>query len=471
MKILLTGATGYIGSHLLPTLVSAGHEVICCVRDKSKFNPSVSIIDHVTTIQVDFLDPQSLNQIPTDIDVAYYLMHSMSGSSNYANLELECANNFQHAISKTQVDHVIYLGGILNENNLSKHLASRKAVESTLSSGTYNFTSIRSGIVVGSGSGSFEIIRDLVEKLPVMITPKWLKTKCQPISIFDAIQFLHLTMKNTLTYNKVFDIGGPDILTYKEMLLAYARFRKLRRLIISVPVLTPRLSSYWLYLVTATSYRLAHALVSSMKIDITCRDNSLQKLLGIQPMNYVSALSIAMPELEHSYIATTKARRYKSQDQIDIPSDWIYTPTFGCVQDRKTSPIRDIATTLDRIWSIGGDTGWYYANWLWKLRALLDKMIGGIGFGIGRSDPSEINVGDKIDFWKVCFVSKKDRRLILFAEMKVPGQAWLEFQIRDNTLLQTATFRPRGILGRIYWYILLPFHAFIFRGLIKELSK
>ena len=468
MKILLTGATGYIGSHLLHTLVSADHTVVCCVRDTSRFHPPESIRDSIEIIQADFLDYDSLLNIPEDIDAAYYLMHSMSGSANYQDMELTCAHNFRTVVSNTNSQHVIYLGGILNEDNLSDHLASRKAVEAELAKGTYKFTAIRSGIVVGSGSGSFEIIRDLVEKLPVMITPKWLKTRCQPISILDVMQFLVLSLGNPNTYNKVFDIGGPNILTYRQMLLLYAKFRKLRRWIISVPVLTPRLSSYWLYLVTATSYRLAHALVSSMKIDITCKDMELQNLLNIQPIDYNSALSVALPDLELHPLSENSSTHTQL---TNVPSDWIHTPRHGCVKDIKTAKVIDDENTLRKIWAIGGDTGWYYANWLWRFRAVLDTMMGGVGLGQGRRDPNDLQINDKIDFWRVCYVSKKDKRLILFAEMKVPGEAWLEFQINGNTLTQTATFRPQGILGRMYWYALLPFHAFIFRGLINKLAK
>lgn len=470
MKILLTGSTGYIGYQLLHTLASAGHEVICCVRDISRFSPPASIQSSITTIQVDFLDYSTLSQIPDDIDAAYYLMHSMSGSANYQDMELICANNFREIVSKTSAEHVIYLGGILNEDNLSKHLASRKAVEAELATGSYNFTAIRSGIVVGSGSGSFEIIRDLVEKLPVMITPKWLKTRCQPISIFDVIQFLYLSLGNTKTYNQVFDIGGPDILTYKQMLFAYAKFRKLIRLIITVPVLTPRLSSYWLYLVTETSYRLAHALVSSMKIDITCKDDTLQTILQLKPMNYHSALSVALPDLERQYASQEPQNNPIDHNASVIPPDWFGTPKFGCFKDKKSTAVTNLDNTLNKIWSIGGETGWYYATWLWRLRALLDKVIGGVGLGNERRDPNELLTGDKIDFWKVLYVNKEEQRLILFAEMKVPGEAWLEFHIKENVLYQTATFRARGIMGRMYWYILFPFHILIFRGLIKKLA-
>ena len=291
MKILLTGATGYIGKRLLPVLVEAGHDVVCCVRDIDRFNPPASIKSKITIIQVDLLDTNSLNNIPQDIDGAYYLVHSMSASSDYQSLEQESAINFRNAINNTNAKHVVYLSGIVNETQLSKHLASRKTVEIELGKGNYNFTALRAGIIIGSGSASFEIIRDLVEKLPIMVTPKWLNTKCQPIGVSDVIAFLSKTMFNPKTYNQDFDIGGPDILSYKEMLLEFGRIRNLNRKIFIVPVMTPRLSSYWLYFVTSTSYKLAVALVNSMKIEVICRDNRINQILEITPSSYKESLA------------------------------------------------------------------------------------------------------------------------------------------------------------------------------------
>ena len=262
MRILLTGATGYIGKRLLPLLIEEGHEVICCVRDIKRFNPPASIKSKITIIQIDLLKKETLHHIPKDIDGAYYLVHSMAASSDYQSLEQKSAINFRNAIDKTKVQHVVYLSGIINETELSKHLTSRKNVEIELQKGDYNFTTLRAGIIIGSGSASFEIIRDLVEKLPIMVTPKWLNTRCQPIGVSDVIAFLSRSIFNPKTYNKDFDIGGPDILSYKEMLLEFGRARNLNRKIYIVPVMTPRLSSYWLYFVTSTSYKLAVALAA-----------------------------------------------------------------------------------------------------------------------------------------------------------------------------------------------------------------
>ena len=261
MKILLTGASGYIGKRLLPVLVERGHDVICCVRELDRFSPPPYLKAKVTVIQIDLLDTRSLENIPKNIDGAFYLVHSMSASANYHKLEQESAINFRNAMNNTTVQHVVYVSGIINENTLSEHLASRKNVEIELSKGNYPLTTLRAGIIVGSGSASFEIMRDLVEKLPVMVAPKWLNTKCQPIGIADVIAILSNTIGNPKTYNQNFDIGGPDILTYKEMLLEFGRVRNLKRYIFIIPVMTPKLSSYWLYFVTSTSYKLAVALV------------------------------------------------------------------------------------------------------------------------------------------------------------------------------------------------------------------
>ena len=256
MKVLLTGATGYIGKRLLPVLIEQGHHVVCCVRDRSRFNPNKSLLNNISVIEVDLLDQDSLSKIPQDIDVAYYLVHSMSSAKNYKSLEQKSAINFRESLEETSVSQVIYLSGIVNESSLSDHLSSRKAVELELEKGKYHFTCLRAGIIIGSGSASFEIIRDLVEKLPVMIAPKWLHTKCQPIGSFGRdCMFLTKSLLNAKhTLDKNFDIGCDDVLTYKEMLLEFADVRKLKRKIWIVPVMTPKLSSYWLYFVTSTSY-------------------------------------------------------------------------------------------------------------------------------------------------------------------------------------------------------------------------
>jgi uncharacterized protein YbjT (DUF2867 family) len=471
MKIVLTGATGYIGKRLLPVLVEAGHEVICCVRDPRRFNPPGSMKEKISVLKMDLLDTVSLKQIPEDIDAAYYLVHSMSASTNYEQLEERSAKNFREALEKTRVKQVIYLSGIVNESELSKHLASRKNVEHELSKGTYQLTTLRAGIIIGSGSASFEIIRDLVEKLPLMITPRWLNTRCQPIGISDVIAFLSKALMNLKTYGQNFDIGGSNVLSYKQMLLDFAEVRNLKRRILVVPVMTPRLSSYWLYFVTSTSYNLAKALVNSMKVEVVCRDKQINSILGIKPISYKEALKKAFSKIENNEILSSWKDSYTSSGiNYDI-SEFIEVPSYGCYIDKRREKVGNKNKSIKKVWSIGGKTGWYYGDWLWNFRGFLDKLVGGVGLRRGRTNQNAINAGDAIDFWRVLYADKKEGRLLLFAEMKLPGEAWLEFKLIGEELEQTATFRPLGLAGRLYWYAVLPFHGFIFKGMLKKLSS
>ena len=471
MKILLTGATGYIGKRLLPVLVEAGHEVVCCVRDKSRFHSPKSIRESISIIELDLLKVKTLDNIPFDIDGAFYLVHSMSAASDYEKLELDSAVNFREKINQTKANHVVYLSGIINEDILSEHLSSRKNVELELRKGSYNCTTLRAGIIIGSGSASFEIIRDIVEKLPLMVTPKWLNTKCQPIGVSDVILFLTKTIFNTETYNKDFDIGGPDILSYKEMLLGFAEIRNLKRRIFIVPVMTPRLSSYWLYFVTSTSYKLAVALVNSMKVEVICRDKKLQEILNVSPLSYKESLQKAFSKIRNNDIISSWKDAYVSSGMSMNISDFIEVPSFGCLVDVREKTFKDKSQCVNKIWAIGGENGWYYGNWLWVIRGFLDKLVGGVGIRRGRTNNNSLNAGDALDFWRVLYANKEEGRLLLFAEMKLPGEAWLEFKIKDGKLHQKATFRPLGLLGRIYWFSVLPFHSFIFQGMINKLSN
>jgi uncharacterized protein YbjT (DUF2867 family) len=472
MKILLTGATGYIGKRLLPILIDQGHDIVCCVRDINRFFVPIPFKDKVTVVEVDFLKEDTLGAIPHDIDAAYYLIHSMSSSAdNYDKLEKASALNFVSQINTTKAQHVIYLSGIVNDDTLSKHLSSRKKVEEILNTGTYAMTTLRAGIIVGSGSASFEIIRDLVNKLPVMITPKWLNTRCQPIAITDVLEFLSKALFNPATYNQSFDIGGPDILTYKEMLLGFAKAKKLKRWIFTVPVMTPKLSSYWLYFVTSTSYKLASALVSSMRVEVVCKDTRINALLGVIPMSYDIALSRALIKIDTDAVASSwKDSLVSGRFKTNI-STYLKVPKKDCFIDRRKKEIIDRNYTINQIWSIGGETGWYYGDWLWNLRGFIDKLYGGVGSRRGRTNKREIHAGDSLDFWRVLYANKEKGKLVLFAEMKLPGEAWLEFKIIGNTLYQSATFRPRGIWGKLYWYSVLPFHGFIFNGMLNKLIQ
>jgi uncharacterized protein YbjT (DUF2867 family) len=471
MKILLTGVTGYIAQRLLPVLLENGHQVVCCVRDKNRFNQQNYARENISIVEADFLAKESLQNIPNDIDVAYYLIHSMSTQTgDFENMEQICASNFKERIQATKAKQVIYLSGIVNETELSKHLASRKNVEDILAESTFALTTLRAGIIVGSGSASFEIIRDLVEKLPVMITPRWLKTKCQPIAIRNVVEFLSGVIGNTETYDKSYDIGGPDILSYKKMLLHFAKIRGLKRRIIVVPVMTPKISSYWLYFVTATSFALARNLVKSMKIEVICKPNNLASLLGISLIDYDTSIKLAFDKIEQNQVLSS----WKDAQTSDIfkngMSQYIEVPVNGCFKDIRKMHINNSKNTIDKIWAIGGKTGWYYGNWLWEIRGFSDQLIGGVGMRRGRKSEKEITAGDAIDFWRVLLASKEEKRLLLFAEMKLPGEAWLEFKIIGDTLIQTATFRPLGLLGRLYWYSLMPFHAFIFTGMLRKIS-
>lgn len=471
MKILLTGATGYIGKRLLPVLINNGHQVVCCVRDPNRFNPPRSLQSRIEVIQLDLLDESSLQHIPPDIDGAFYLVHSMAVSADYESLERQSALHFREALNRTNARHVVYLSGIVNEENLSKHLSSRKNVEDELARGNYQLTTLRAGIIIGSGSASFEIIRDLVEKLPVMIAPRWLNTRCQPIGVSDVIGILSKTLFCEAAYGKNFDIGGPDILTYKQMLLGFAKARKLKRYILTVPVMTPRLSSYWLYFVTSTSYKLAVALVNSMKVEVVCRDTAINDILHIQPLGYEACLARAFGKIENNEIVSSWKDSFVSGGLHFNISEFIRVPVFGCFRDERKTAISGRAASIEKLWQIGGSTGWYYGNWLWRARGFLDKLAGGVGLRRGRTNKSEINAGDALDFWRVLYASKEEGRLLLFAEMKLPGEAWLEFNIKQEEIVQTATFRPKGLFGRLYWYFVLPFHGFIFKGMIRAIGN
>jgi uncharacterized protein YbjT (DUF2867 family) len=472
MRILLTGVTGYIAQRLLPVLLQNGHEIICCVRDKNRFNKKKYVSGNLTVIEADFLDKNSLQNIPNDIDVAYYLIHSMSTEiGDFENMEQVCAQNFKERISQTNVSQVIYLSGIINSAELSKHLSSRKHVEAILSGSKFALTTLRAGIIVGSGSASFEIIRDLVEKLPFMITPRWLKTKCQPIAIRNVVEFLNGVVGRKETYNNSYDIGGPDILSYKEMLLNFAKIRGLKRRIVIVPVMTPKISSYWLYFVTATSYALAKNLVNSMKIEVTCRPNNLASLLNIKLINYDESIKLAFDKIEQNQVLSSWKDAQTSGLFRKGFSKFIEVPVNGCYKDTRSLKVDNPVKSLEKIWAIGGKTGWYYGNYLWEIRGFLDQLIGGVGMRRGRKSATEIDQGDALDFWRVMLADKSEKRLLLFAEMKLPGEAWLEFKIDEkNVLTQTATFRPLGVFGRLYWYAVLPFHGIIFKGMIKKLA-
>ena len=294
----------------------------------------------------------------------------------------------------------------------------------------------------------------------------------QPIAIRNVIQFLNGVIGRQETFNNSYDIGGPDILTYKQMLLRFAHVRGLKRRIFIVPVMTPRLSSYWLYFVTSTSYSLAKNLVNSMKVEIICKPNNLQQLLGIDLIGYEESIRMAFDKIEQNQVLSSWKDAQTSDIFREGFSNFIEVPNNGCFNDIRTRKLADTAQALDKIWRIGGKTGWYFGTWLWELRGFLDQLVGGVGMRRGRKNETELHTGDVLDFWRVMIANKEEKRLLLYAEMKLPGEAWLEFKISDNGVLtQTATFRPRGLFGRLYWYAVSPLHEIIFRGMIREIGR
>ncbi|MGB8704763.1 MAG: SDR family oxidoreductase [Gillisia sp.] len=473
MRILLTGANGYIGLRLLPELINRGHEVICAVRNKNRLSVNKNLQSKIEIVEIDFLEDFAVPESVKNIDAAYYLIHSMTASTvDFDSREAKAATNFNSLMAQTSVKQVIYLSGIVNEEKLSKHLKSRKQVEDILYRGNFSLTVLRAAIIVGSGSSSFEIIRDLCEKLPLMITPTWVKTRCQPIAIRDVLQFLTGVLANKSCFNESFDIGGPDILSYKEMMRIYSEIRNLNLTIIDVPFLSPKLSSYWLYFVTSTSYKLALNLVESMRVEVITNDTRLQELLEIKPISYKKAIELAFYKIEQNQVVSSWKDSMSSGRFKKELNSYIQIPTYGCLKDERSQKVQDPEKVLNKIWSIGGEKGWYYANWLWKFRGYLDKFVGGVGLRRGRTHATNIATGDSLDFWRVLLADKEEKRLLLFAEMKVPGEAWLEFEIDENNIFhQTATFRPRGLWGRLYWYTMLPFHYFIFEGMMQAIAN
>ena len=478
MKILLTGSTGYIGRRLLPVLVEAGHYVVCLVRDRRRFDWedfSQDFLQNVSVIQMDLNDSGTFSSIPEDIDAAYYLVHSMSSSNpDFTKLEAESAQNFVNLVNTTAIKQIIYLSGIVNDNDLSDHLLSRRSVEDILKKAKAPVTILRAAIIIGSGSASFEIIRDLVEKLPVMIAPKWLKTKCQPIGIRNVVDYLQGVLLKRETFNLTFDIGGTEVLTYKEMLLGFSKMRGLKRIIITVPVLSPRLSSLWLVFVTSTTYSLARSLVDSMKNEVICNNSGILNIVPTKVLSYDESLQLAFDRINQKNVISSW------KDSISLGTmnknflDQIQVPEHGVLTDTREIPFdRDKHRVIENIWQIGGDRGWYFGNWMWHIRGLMDKMVGGVGLRRGRRSDTDLKPGDALDFWRVLLADKPGGRLLLYAEMKLPGEAWLEFKIKQSgqthVLCQTATFRPLGLWGRLYWYSVLPFHGLIFPKMAKKI--
>lgn len=477
MKILLTGASGYVGARLLFPLLEAGHEVTVLVRRRRKFDIPKKYRAQLKMVKGDLLFPESLTSIPEKIDAAYYLVHSMSDSaSNFTDLEKQCITNFVNAIKRSKPKQLIYLSGISNDKFLSEHLLSRASVEGVIENCGIPYTILKAGAIIGSGSASFEIIRDLVEKLPFMVTPKWVLNKTEPIAIRDVLFYLQAVLGLKKAYNQTFEIGSNEQLTYEQMLKQYGQIRGLNRYMLRVPVLTPHLSSYWLYFVTSTNFSLARSLVDSLRNETVCKDFRIRKLIPHETLSYKEAVRLALERVAQNHIISSwRDALSLSRLNPDLQA-YIHVPAEGCLIDFQSELLpTNYAYVIDRIWKIGGDTGWYYADFLWEIRGFFDKLVGGTGLNRGRTHKDSIASGDAVDFWRVLVADKKEERLLLYAEMKLPGEAWLEFKIvhkkGKHFLEQTATFRPKGIWGRLYWYLCFPFHLFIFKGMLRALIK
>jgi uncharacterized protein YbjT (DUF2867 family) len=416
-------------------------------------------------------DTESLRKALEGIDVAYYLIHSMGTKGDFAKLDRLSAENFLHACIDAKVQRIIYLGGLGTKDTASKHLLSRIETGEILSSRPESIQTIwfRAGIIIGSGSASFEIIRNLVQKLPLLTTPKWVHTKTQPISISDVLGYLFQAKDLDTKKNLVVDIGS-DQMSFKDMLIRASKVMGLRRILIPVFLLTPRLSSYWLILITPVSFRIAKALVEGLKSETVIQnDNAKKYFRRISPVSYEDAVKTALGEIEKKQIISrwcdSSAKEVcdiKDQDKIEAA---VFTDKS--VYDFGEIPSEMIFASIQ---SIGGENGWFRYDWLWKLRGVADKLVGGPGLNRGRRDPAILRIGDSLDFWKVIDL-KEDKRLLLSSQMKLPGKGWLEFSVDDNALVQTVYFFPKGLWGRLYWYLTKPFHTLIFSDLAKGIIK
>ncbi len=442
--ILIAGATGYVGGELLNALLGAGYPVRCLAR-----RPDVLRAKKLSGLEIfagDVLDGPSVRAALTGVDTAYYLVHSMGSAQSFEERDRTAAQNFANAAREAGVRRIIYLGGLGHgAERLSAHLRSRHEVGAILKSTGVPVVEFRASVVIGSGSLSFEMIRALVERLPVMIAPRWVSVAAQPIAIEDLISYLLAALDLPLDGNKIFEIGGSDHVSYGGLMKEYARQRGLKRIVISVPLLTPRLSSLWLSLVTPVYFRVGRKLIDSICHATIVEDQSALTAFKIRPCGFREAIAKALKSDERHLLTDSRT--------IHV-----------------TASPEDAFTWISRI---GGTTGWYYANWLWQVRGLLDRLFGGVGLRRGRRDPDSLRVGDTVDFWRVEAI-EPNHRLRLAAEMKLPGQAWLEFEVTgDSTgsvIRQTAAFDPKGLLGRAYWYSVFPLHRFVFGGMLRRIA-
>lgn len=471
-RILVTGATGYIGGRLVPKLLEAGHEIRCMTRVPSRLNLD-PWRDQVEVVAGNVLDADSLDSALEGCDYAYYFVHSLGDAPDFEAADRAGAANFAKAAGANGLERIIYLGGLgEDESKLSAHLESRHEVGRVLASGSTPVTEIRAAVIIGSGSVSFEMLRYLTEVLPAMTTPKWVRSMCQPIAIRDVLSILVAVLDRARQGDEIIEVGGPDVLSYQDMMQTYAEVAGLRkRLIIPVPVLSPGLSSLWVGLVTPLPSGVARPLVDSLKHDVVVRDRDAQGELLTNPLPFNEAVRLALARYENGEVVTRWSDA-EASPALPIPSDpeWAGGSVFLDEQRVMTAaPPGDVFWAVSRI---GGGVGYYTFNWAWAIRGLLDSFAGGIGLRRGRRHPEELHEGESLDFWRVSVVDPP-RRLLLRAEMKVPGEAFLEWLIdsdeSETTLTQTAYFAPRGLFGRLYWYVLIPFHGAMFGPMARKI--
>ena len=477
-RILVSGATGYVGGRLVPLLLQRGYQVRCMVREPrhllGRWAQDTVRIGQIEIVYGDVLEPESLTVALSDVDSAYYLIHAMGKSGDYAERDRIGAANFAKAAAEAGVGRILYLGGLgRRDHKNSKHLESRHETGDVLRSGTVPVTELRAAAIVGSGSASFEMMRHLAEKLPIMVSPKWINTRTQPILITDALEYLIAALECPEAADRVLDIGGPDILTYRQMIEVYAHVRRLKRWIFVVPILTPRISAYWINLVTPIPASIAFPLIEGLRSETIVENDDAQQLLKVPLTPFRQAVERAVAATDNLRVPT----RWSDAVEGAIPESLDQTPKpeHSLITNRQAVPTDASAAMLNRAVSrIGGEVGWYYADWLWDIRGAMDRIIGGVGVRRGRRHPDQIEPGDAIDFWRV--EDYRPERLLLRAEMKVPGRAWLEFRIVSRTdgtreLIQTAYFIPRGFWGYAYWYGSMPFHIFVFSGMAHNIVR
>ncbi|TVR49233.1 MAG: SDR family oxidoreductase [Puniceicoccaceae bacterium] len=474
LRLLVTGATGYVGGRMVPRLLAAGCRVRCLVRDPSRLQGR-DWLERVELAEGNLLDPETLGPAFEGIGVVYYLVHSMGGGRDFLERDLRAARNCAAAAQAAGVRRVIYLGGLGDqEAKLSPHLRSRQETGEALRGGSVPVTEFRAAVIVGSGSLSFEMIRYLTERLPVMICPRWVNTRIQPIAIRNVLDYLVAALDCPESEGRIIEIGGRDVLTYAGMMTGYARVRGLKRRLLPVPVLTPRLSSYWVHLVTPIPARIAQPLIKGLGNEVVVRSTLAQELFpDLNLLDYESAVRLALAKMESREVETSWTGALTSSQGPLTPAALLTRE--GLIIERRqrvvTAPREAVYRSFSRI---GGERGWLYLDWAWQLRGMIDRLIGGVGMRRGRRDPDHLRSGDTLDFWRVEIV-EPGRLIRLRAEMRVPGRAWLEFEARDHApgrtlLLQTALFDPKGLPGFLYWHALYPIHGLIFNGLIRAIA-